>query len=383
VRYRVNPDNLDVTDAQALTAIRFGAQAWTDQTKAAFRFRYDGTSTSTTLGMNGQNLVLFRNAEGSSPTVRATAYTWKTGSTILETDIVFWDQSLHFIVGTMDCTDSIYIENTAIHEFGHALGLDHTSVTTATMYGHDPACATKNLDLDPDDIAGAEALYPCVAASECNDGRVCTADACRSSQCERTPIAGCCTAASQCNDGNACTTDACQANVCEHTPIAGCCTAASQCNDGDACTTDTCESHVCEHTPIAGCCSTPCDGGVRDAAADGSGDGADAAQPGGDAGLDAGGEAGLDGGPEAGGVAGPDGGPEAGGDAGLDGGPEAGGDAGLDGETLDAGPAGSAGGKVAGGCALAPDGRSGSIQWAWLAGWLALVRLVTRPRRRP
>jgi len=263
VHYRVNPSNNDVTNAQALSGVRIGADAWTAQSGAAFRYVYDGTSTSSTIGMNGTNLVVFLDEQGSSPTTRATSYQWMIGATIVESDIAFWDGSMDFVTGSMPCTDSIYIENTGIHEFGHSLGLEHSPVTTATMYGHSAACSKSRLELDPDDIAGVEALYPCSNNSQCNDAKLCTNDVCQGNTCVRTPIAGCCTSTSECGDGNACTTDTCESNECVHESIAGCCNSASQCGDGNACTADTCESHECVHESIADCCTSAgqCDDG--------------------------------------------------------------------------------------------------------------------------
>lgn len=253
VGYKVNPSNQDVSDAKALAAIRTSADGWTEQTKAAFRFRYDGVGTATTQSLNGTNLVLFRNAQGSSPTVRASTYTWKLLGAIIETDIVFWDKSMSFVTASMPCSNDIVIENTAIHEFGHALGLDHTDVTTATMWGKSSVCSTSRLVLDPDDIAGIESLYPCTASSQCNDGKMCTEDTCNSNnKCSRAPIPGCCTKDSHCDDGKVCTEDTCSSNVCDNVPISGCCTKNSQCNDGDPCTEDTCNNNVCDNVP-AGC----------------------------------------------------------------------------------------------------------------------------------
>ncbi len=256
VHFRINPSNNDVTDSQAISGVRIGARAWTDQSGAAFRYAYDGTSTSTTIGMNGTNLVVFRNEQGSSPTTRATSYQWMIGSEIIESDIAFWDGSMTFVTGTMSCSNAIYIENTGVHEFGHSLGLEHTPVTTATMYGFSSACSKSRLPLDPDDIEGVETLYPCSTNSQCNDARLCTSDVCQAGTCKRTPIPNCCTSASQCGDGNACTTDTCESNECHHSTISGCCTSASQCGDGNACTTDTCESNECHHSTISGCCTS-------------------------------------------------------------------------------------------------------------------------------
>jgi hypothetical protein len=288
VGYRVNPKNDDVSDAKALAAIRSSADSWTVQTKAAFRFRYDGTSTSTKQGLDGKNLVLFRDEVGAtSATARASTYTWKLGPIILETDIVFWDKSMTFVTASMPCSNEIVIENTAIHEFGHALGLDHSTVSTATMWPKSKVCATDRLALDPDDTAGAEALYPCALSSQCDDGDLCTKDTCASKKCLRTPIAGCCTKNAQCDDGDPCTKDTCSKNVCKHSSIAGCCTENAQCDDGDPCTEDTCSKNVCKHSARCEAGAPPADAG-GDAAGSPDGNGSsELGQVGPDAGLTA------------------------------------------------------------------------------------------------
>jgi hypothetical protein len=53
-----------------------------------------------------------------------------------------------------------YIEDIAAHEFGHALGLGHSTILGATMYPSVSSCNASNRTLDADDIAGAQVLYP-------------------------------------------------------------------------------------------------------------------------------------------------------------------------------------------------------------------------------
>ena len=74
--------------------------------------------------------------------------------------IVFWDAGFTFYTGTTGCAGGFYIEDIAAHEFGHALGLGHSTVPTATMYPSTPPCNTSLRTLDPDDIAGIRSLYP-------------------------------------------------------------------------------------------------------------------------------------------------------------------------------------------------------------------------------
>ncbi len=115
----------------------------------------------------------------------------------------------------------------------------------------------------------------------CNDGSVCTDDTCDpSSGCVNTPNAGACNDANACttvdlcvggicvgktppvcNDGNVCTDDACD-------PDTGCVTApnTNPCDDGDACTaSDVCAGGACGGAPVACddgnvCTDDSCDG---------------------------------------------------------------------------------------------------------------------------
>jgi hypothetical protein len=158
VLYRVNTTNLDLPDAAIPPALAVGADAWTAQTNASFHFQYAGTSTVTTNTNDGVNVVMFRNA--SSGSAIATTYWWSSGSRIIDADIVFWDGGFRFFTGSTGCSNGFYIEDIAAHEFGHALGLGHSTVAGATMYPSVSSCSTGNRTLDADDIAGVVALYP-------------------------------------------------------------------------------------------------------------------------------------------------------------------------------------------------------------------------------
>jgi Matrixin len=161
--YYVNSANLDLPEATAETAVRAGAEVWAAQSNANFRFSFAGNSTQSTTTYDGINLVVFRNE--SSGLAIATTYTWFNSSGILDADIVFWDGAFHFYAGTSGCSEGFYIEDVAAHEFGHALGLDHSTVDGATMYPSMSTCSSAARSLDADDIAGVVSLYPSVPPS--------------------------------------------------------------------------------------------------------------------------------------------------------------------------------------------------------------------------
>ena len=104
----------------------------------------------------------------------------------------------------------------------------------------------------------------CVSDAECNDGLLCTADACVANLCVHAAIAGCCTGAAngqaECDDKDPCTIDSCANHACQHAATAvGCCDSDADCDDGDGCSTDSCAglakaaTGLCTHGLLAGC----------------------------------------------------------------------------------------------------------------------------------
>jgi hypothetical protein len=156
--YLLNPTNADVSSDAAERAVQTAAGAWSTQSHANFRFTYGGRVTDTTTGFDGKNVVLFRNATSGS--ALATTYWWYSGSNIADADIVVWDGAFTFFTGASGCSNGAYIEDVLTHEFGHALGLDHSTDPAATMYPTYSLCSQEMRSLGTDDIAGVEALYP-------------------------------------------------------------------------------------------------------------------------------------------------------------------------------------------------------------------------------
>ncbi len=82
----------------------------------------------------------------------------------------------------------------------------------------------------------------------CDDADPCTEnDTCSSGVCAGTSIPGCinCYTDPECDDGNVCTSDACIGGACQYTYL------TSSCNDGNRCTlNDVCSAGVCAGTPV-------------------------------------------------------------------------------------------------------------------------------------
>ena len=165
VTFYVNPANADVSQAAAVAALQTGMNAWGDQSGAAFRYQYGGTATDTATAMDNRNVVFFRNTTNGSAI--ATTYSWWNSSNqLLDSDIIFWDGGFNFFTGTSGCgvvSNAAYIEDVATHEFGHALGLNHSTATDATRYPSYSYCSQAFRTLATDDINGARALYPTVS----------------------------------------------------------------------------------------------------------------------------------------------------------------------------------------------------------------------------
>jgi hypothetical protein len=161
VPYYINPRNDDGLDqASVIAAIRRGAEAWSTQTRANFAMQYAGATSGSSFQPNYVSEVFFT---PTSPGAIAEAYLWSYGSTLADVDIAFYDAGALFFTD-QPCAGGYYVEDVSAHEFGHFLGLGHSSVFGATMSPTSAACETGYRLLDPDDISGAEALYPPVTS---------------------------------------------------------------------------------------------------------------------------------------------------------------------------------------------------------------------------
>jgi hypothetical protein len=118
-----------------------------------------GRTSGSSASNNGKNEMFFRNVSAGGTV--AETYWWSDASgRLIDADIMFYDGGITFFTGSSGCSGGLYIEDTAAHEFGHALGLGHSADPNATMYYVTSWCSTGGRSLAADDLAGVEALYP-------------------------------------------------------------------------------------------------------------------------------------------------------------------------------------------------------------------------------
>ncbi|MBI4516079.1 MAG: matrixin family metalloprotease [Deltaproteobacteria bacterium] len=152
---------------------------------SAVRFQ-DGTTSAVSGGRDGVNLVSFADTTpnreifemaGGAAVVGLTLYFY-SGSELIEADVLF-NPALAFTT-TLATDEELQdagqfdVQAVATHEFGHVIGLHHTGVESAAMW---PLASVLQRQLDADDVAGANALYPAGAGSGTVAGSVTVAGA--------------------------------------------------------------------------------------------------------------------------------------------------------------------------------------------------------------
>src|SRR5262245_738234 len=159
----ISPANNDgLSDSAVVSALQAAMDDWNTQGASPFRFNYGGQVRDTTTGYDGRNVVLFRNA--SDGNIIAYTYSWWDSSNrLLDSDIIIYDQTYTFYAFDGTCNpypgNAVYLHDLAAHEFGHMLGLSHSSEPAATMYAGYATCSTTQRSLDADDLAGIQSLY--------------------------------------------------------------------------------------------------------------------------------------------------------------------------------------------------------------------------------
>ena len=157
VGYRVNPNTADETGEQ--NAVQGGFNTW-ERSDSRMDFHYLGTTTIASVGLDGISVVFWNTVQGEYCAVTNWVACWHplldANGQYSEFDIDFND-AYKWEIGPE--ANEFDIESVALHEAGHALGLDHTTISSQVMFEAIGAGEVQRT-LGSGDIAGVTFLYP-------------------------------------------------------------------------------------------------------------------------------------------------------------------------------------------------------------------------------
>ncbi len=133
---------------------------WKNQTTADINVYYAGRTSGSTIGNNGKNEVFFRD-EANGGTAAVTYWWYGGDGKLRDADMKFFDSGFKFFTGRSGCSQGIYLEDLATHEFGHFIGIQHSADASATMYPTVSVwCGQDWRYLSQDDINVVQLVYP-------------------------------------------------------------------------------------------------------------------------------------------------------------------------------------------------------------------------------
>ena len=135
IRYQVNPSGSHgLSDAAVDTLISAASREWTSPVQNNLKLSHDGTTAIRRANHeDGVNVIYFEDEWTQDPGLLAVTYLWST----MDGEVIGFDMALnaeHHQWSTDGSDDANDLLNTLSHEFGHALGIDHSPVVElATM----------------------------------------------------------------------------------------------------------------------------------------------------------------------------------------------------------------------------------------------------------
>jgi hypothetical protein len=138
--------------------------AWNAPNCSGIKLIYGGQVDHTAeLSAERRNTVRFNVDQwrGSATTFATTIVNYNPNTGVIsEADIVVNDQFYKYTAQPTPGVGEADLQNTLTHEVGHLLGMAHSDVSEATMFGSADLSETKKRSLHRDDIDGLCAHYP-------------------------------------------------------------------------------------------------------------------------------------------------------------------------------------------------------------------------------
>lgn len=158
--YTINPNNKQGLSTSFITnAIQTAAEKW-DASTSEELFNNPQINGKAKWGVfDGVNAITFSQFQKG---VIGQTRIWYYPDQIVEFDMKFNTVYLWADCATAVCTKKMDLQNIAIHEFGHTIGLDdnyYTICNQATMYGYSGYGETFKRTLEQPDITAEQALY--------------------------------------------------------------------------------------------------------------------------------------------------------------------------------------------------------------------------------
>jgi len=145
--YYINANTGQVADEAQ--AVKNAANSWSQIFPAGLRLSYMGSTSVTDSNLDGLNTICWKNRGNIDALATTYGWYWVGTNTFAETDVVFNDYYQWFTSG-----NDYDIETVTLHEFGHCVGLDHSS--TGIMYAYYSGIQRK---IDRDARNGFLAMY--------------------------------------------------------------------------------------------------------------------------------------------------------------------------------------------------------------------------------
>ena len=161
------------TQPQVEAALRDAQDIWATEGLAGFSFDWGGATARTSFSADGVFISQYSSQAVAGGTL-AVSQSWGWGDEMTECDQRYYRANGF---GPIDWSADpngasvfeIDLEHTAIHEYGHCAGLDHSSNANAIMYASTTGgMGPGDRHLHPDDVAGLQSMYGAVQGSSLN-----------------------------------------------------------------------------------------------------------------------------------------------------------------------------------------------------------------------